>query len=122
MPQASARLSPRLPEGSSCGYLIPLDDALAASSLEIITEFVGLVRGAERADLGAIERSLPAHIRTSDHCAAVLQLIRKLGLQGLVGRLGVSLALLRRNLDHKAPRNRRLCRRLNIGRDGSRAH
>src|SRR3954451_11488487 len=101
-PAPSPRLSPRPNGRSSCARLIPLDDALAARSLQITAEFVRLVRRIERPDLRAVERALATDIGLADHRASVLQLSRELGLQRLIGRLGVRFALLRRALHHEA--------------------
>src|SRR4051794_14952615 len=60
-------IRPLTAPGSRKRPLIPLDDALSAGGFQIAAERRGLVRGAERADHGAIVDALVAQIGAFDH-------------------------------------------------------
>src|SRR5450759_636040 len=78
---SSARISPRLPQGSSCGALIPLDDALAAGSFEAAAQRARLIGVAEGADHGAVVGALFAQIDLVDQRLFAAELAGVFALQ-----------------------------------------
>src|SRR5450755_3181032 len=94
----SARISPRLPRGSSEGLLIPLDDALPAGRLEAAAQRTRVVGGGEGADHGAVIGALVAQLHFVDQRLAAAELGRVLGLQTAERGLRLGFATLRRQL------------------------
>src|SRR5450759_4421788 len=94
----SARISLRLPQGSSFGRSIPLDDALSAGSLEAAAQLARLIGVAEGADHGAVVDALGSQIGLADHGLTAAELIWELALQAAERGLRVGFAALRRYL------------------------
>src|SRR3974390_3652439 len=92
---ASAPISLRPPQGSTRlreGPLVPLDDALAAGRLQVAAELGSFVRRTEGADQGPVVNAFFAEIGALDQRGVGPEHRGVLGLQSLVGRLGVGFA------------------------------
>src|SRR6266704_4290340 len=83
-----------------------LDDALSAGGFQTVAKLDGLIRRAERANHRPIIDALLTKISPFDDRRALPQHVGKLGLQGPIGGLGVSLTTLRRHLNEVSVRRR----------------
>src|SRR6516225_6914222 len=92
---ASAPISLRPPQGSTRlgkRRLVPLDDALAAGRLQVAAELGSFLRRTEGADQGAVVNAFFAEIGALDQRGVGPEHRGVLGLESLVGRLGVGFA------------------------------